>query len=74
MHLSKKIDKTCFQHDLNLNIRTVADTVLRDKAFNITKNPKYDGHQRGLASMVCKFFDKKTSVRIVKNGNISNKE
>ena len=40
-------------------IRTVSDKVLRDKAFNITKNPKYDRYQRGLASMVYKFFDKK---------------
>ena len=40
---------------------TASDKVLRDKAFNIAKNPKYDGYQRGLASMVYKFFDKKTS-------------
>ena len=40
---------------------TPADNVLRDKAFNIAKNPKYDGYQRGLASMVYKFFDKKTA-------------
>ena len=40
--------------------RTAADKVLRDKAFNIAKNPKYDRYQRGLASMVYKFFDKKT--------------
>ena len=33
---------------------------MRDKAFSIAKNPKYDGYQRGLASMVCKFFDKKS--------------
>ena len=33
--------------------------VLRDKAFNMAKNPKYDGYQRGLASVVYKFFDKK---------------
>ena len=39
--------------------RTGSDRVLRDKAFNIAKNPKYDGFQRGLASMVYKFFDKK---------------
>ena len=38
--------------------RTTSDKVLRDKAFNIAKNPKYDGYQRGLASMVYKFFDK----------------
>ena len=36
--------------------RTASDNVLRDKAFNIAKNPKYDEHQRGLASMVYKFF------------------
>ena len=34
---------------------------MRDKAFNITKNPNYDGYQRGLASIVYKFFDKKYS-------------
>ena len=37
-----------------------SDKVSRDKAFNIAKNPKYDGYQRGLASMVYKFFDKKS--------------
>ena len=40
---------------------TAADKILRDKAFNIAKDPKYDGYQRGLASMVYKFFDKKTT-------------
>ena len=40
---------------------TAADKVLRDKAFNIAKDPKYDGYQRGFASMVYKFFDKKTA-------------
>ena len=45
----------------NLINRTKADKVLRDKAYNIASNPKYDGYQRGLASMVYKFFDK-TSV------------
>ena len=44
----------------DLKRRAVADNVLRDKAFNIAKNPKYDGYQRGLASMVYTFFDKKT--------------
>ena len=38
--------------------RTASDKILRDKSFNIAKNPKYDGYQRGLASMVYKFFDK----------------
>ena len=41
--------------------RTAVDSVLRDKAFNIAKDLKYDGYQRGLASMVCKFFDKNTA-------------
>ena len=41
-----------------LNRRTIADKVLRDKAFNIDKNQKYDGYQRELASMVNKFLIK----------------
>ena len=41
----------------DLKRRTFSDKVLRDKAFNIAKNPKYDGYQRGLGS---KFFDKKS--------------
>ena len=60
------MDKGCFQHDMaygdfkDLAKRRAADKVLRDKAFNIAKNPKYDGYQCELASMVYKFFDKKT--------------
>ena len=45
----------------DLTKRTAADKVLRDKAFKITSDQKYDGYQRGLASMVYKFFDKKSS-------------
>ena len=58
--------KACFQHDSvyadhkDLINRTEADTGLRDKAYDIASNPKYDGYQRGLASMVYKFFDKKS--------------
>ena len=40
----------------DLNRRTFLDKVLRDKAFNITKDPKYDGYQRGVASMVYNFI------------------
>ena len=40
---------------------TAADKVLKNKAFNIAKDPKYDKYQRGLASMVYKFFDKKNA-------------
>ena len=60
-----QIDKACFAHDAaysdgkNLTKRTIADKILKNKAFNIAKDPKYDGYQRGLASMVYKFFDKK---------------
>ena len=45
----------------DLSRKTVADKVLRDKAFNTTKNPKYDGYQRGLASMFYKFSDKNSA-------------
>ena len=61
-----ELDKACFQHDSayadhkDLTNRTKADKVLRDKAYNIASNPKYDGYQRGLASMVYKFFHKKS--------------
>ena len=47
--------------------RTAADKLLRDKAFNIAQDPKYNGYQRGLASMVYKFFDKKTAGSGVKS-------
>ena len=60
-----ELDKACFQHDMaygkakDLVRRTQSDKILRDKAFNIASDPKYDGYQRSLASMVYKFFDKK---------------
>ena len=54
----------------DLRRRTASDKILRDKAFNIAKNPKYDGYQRGLASMVYKFFDKKPE----RSGIVNNKE
>ena len=40
----------------DLDRRTFSDKFLRNKAFNIAKNPKYDGYQRGIASMVYKYF------------------
>ena len=61
-----ELDKTCFQHDMaygdfkDLKRKTASDKILRNKAFNIAKNPRYDGYPRGLASMVYKFFDKKS--------------
>ena len=43
----------------DLTRKTASDKILRDKVFNIAKNPKYDGYHHGLASVVYKFFDKK---------------
>ena len=63
----KEFDKACFQHDIayadfkDLKRRTASDKISKDKAFNIVKNPKYGGYQRGLASMVYKSFDKKST-------------
>ena len=62
-----KLDKACFEHGMDyggfkdLTRRAVSDKILRVKTFNIAKNLKYDGYQRGFGSMVYKFFDKKTS-------------
>ena len=59
--------KACFQHNIaygkskDLVKRNQSDKVLKNKAFKIVSDPKYDGYQRGLASMVYKFFDKKYS-------------
>ena len=50
----------------DLNRRTFADKVLRDKAFHIVKDPKYDGYQRGLASMVYEFLIKNLLVVVLK--------
>ena len=75
----KKIKETCFQHDVayrdfrGLNRRTAAGKVLREKAFNIAKNPKYDRYQRGLALIGGKCFDKETSGGAIKNKTVSNK-
>ena len=62
-----ELDKACFQHDMaygkskELATRTQSDKVLTDKAFKTASDPKYDGYQRGLASMVYNLFDKKSS-------------
>ena len=62
-----ELDKACFQDDMaygkskDLGKITKSDKVLRDKAFKIAIDSKYDGYQRGLASMVYKFYDKKSS-------------
>ena len=66
-----ELHKACFQHDMaygkskDLKKRAQSDKVLKDKAFRIANNPKYDGYQRGLASIVYKFFDKKNPKKVV---------
>ena len=71
-----ELDKAWFQHDMtygdfkNLAKRTATDKVLRDKAFKTASDQKYDAYQRGLASMVYKFFDKNSQG----SGLINNKE
>ena len=67
-----ELDKACFAHDTaysdskDLTKRTVADKILKNKAFDIAKDPKYDGYQRGLASMVYKFLTQKL-LHLIKN-------
>ena len=62
-----ELDKACFAHDAaysdskDLTKRTVTDKILRNKAFTIAKDQKYDGYQTGLVSTVYKFFDKKSA-------------
>ena len=70
--------KACFQRDMaygdfkDINRGTASDKILRDKAFNIAKNPKYDGYQREYASMVYKCFDKKSAGSGIVNDNDNN--
>ena len=54
--------------------RTQSGKVLKDKAYEIANNPKYDGYQRGLASMVYKFFDKKLKGSGIKNKTKENRQ
>ena len=75
-----KVGNACFQHDMvygdykDLARRTTSDKIFHDKALNIAKNPNYDGYQCGLASMVYKFFDEKTSGSGIKNENMSDQQ
>ena len=75
----KELDKACFQHDMvygkskDLAKTTQSDKVLRDKAFKTASDPKYSGYQRGLASIIYKFFDKKSaSLNIFSGSGIVN--
>ena len=68
-----ELDKACFQHNMaygktkDLTARTQSDKVLKDKEFKIASDPRYDGYQRGLTSMVYKVFDKKSTERGIAN-------
>ena len=63
-----ELDKTGSQHDMvyrdfkNLTRRTASDKILRDQAFNIAKNTKYDGYQRGISSIVYRCFSKSSAL------------
>ena len=67
-----ELHKACFQHDMGYNNfkdlkrRKQSDKVLKDKAYKVAVNPRYDGYERGLASMAYKFFDKKSKGRGIK--------
>ena len=71
-----ELDKACFQHDMaygdfkDLKRRSDSDKVLRYKAFNIAKSPKYDGYQRRLAFMAYKYFDKISTGSGIANNEI----
>ena len=62
-----ELDKACFKHDAayakykDVENRLISDQKLRNSAYDIASNPKYDGYERGLASMVYKFFDSKVA-------------
>ena len=64
---TNELDKACFKHDAayakykDVENRLISDQKLRNSAYDIASNPIYDGYQRGLASMVYKFFDSNRS-------------
>ena len=72
-----ELDKACFARDAaysdskDLAKRTILDKILKDRAYEIARNRKYDGYQRALASMVYKFSDKKTGSGISVNEQIA---
>ena len=76
-----ELGRACFQHDMaygkyrDLERRTQSDNVLKDKAFAIANNSKYDGYQGGLASVAYQFFDKKskgTGIKSMPNQQLAN--
>ena len=71
------LDKNCFAYDAaysdskDLAKRTMSDWILKDRIYGIARNHKYDGYQRILASMVYKFFDKKTVSKVSVNEQLA---
>ena len=72
-----ELDKACFAYDAaysdskDLAKRTISDKILKDRALEIARNCNYDGYQRALASMIYKFFDKKTGLRVSVNEQLA---
>ena len=72
-----ELDKACFAHDAvysdikDLIKRNISDKILTDRAYEIARNHQYDGYQRALASMVYKFFDKKTGSGVSVNEQLA---
>ena len=83
-HIYKnELDKACFAHDAAysdskyLAKRLISDMVLEDKFYKIAVNLKYDGSNRGLSSLVYKFFDEKAESGVIatsKVGDSANEE
>ena len=73
VNFKNKLDEACFRHGMayedfkDSKRRTQSEKILKDKTFAIVSNPKYDGYQRGLVSMVYKFFEKKSKGTGIKN-------
>ena len=71
-----EVDKTCFQHYVaygaykDLPIKTADDKLLRDRAFQIADNQEFGGYQQGVASVIYKFFDKKSRDNIYRGTGI----
>ena len=63
-----ELDKACFQHDIHKDLkrRTQSDKILKNKAFEIANNPKYDRYKKGLASMVKNFLTRNQKELVLK--------
>ena len=72
-----ELGKACFAHDAaysdskDLAKRTISDKILKDRAYEIARNRKYDGYRRAIASMVYKFLNKETGSGISVNEQLA---